>query len=114
MSNRVLWLSKSNFSSAQEGMIKRLMGRIKMQSAGVFFTSLHKKVPNLLIKKGKTKDTWILNDEQKEAGYNMLDAFINQLGWFYIVGGMRKEQEVSADVTRFKPGQGRPCESQAE
>lgn len=30
-------------------------------------------------------------------------------GWFYIVGGMRKGQEVSAGVVRFKPGQGQPC-----
>jgi hypothetical protein len=30
-------------------------------------------------------------------------------GWFYIVGGMRKGQEVSAGVFRFKPGKGHPC-----
>jgi hypothetical protein len=30
-------------------------------------------------------------------------------GWFYIVGGMRKGQEVSAGVFRFKPGKGRRC-----
>jgi hypothetical protein len=30
-------------------------------------------------------------------------------GWFYIVGGMRKEQRVSAGVFRFKPGKGRFC-----
>ncbi len=32
-------------------------------------------------------------------------------GWFYIVGGMRKGQEVSAGVFRFKPGTGHPCKS---
>ena len=30
-------------------------------------------------------------------------------GWFYVVGGMRKGQEISAGVFRFKPGKGRPC-----
>ena len=30
-------------------------------------------------------------------------------GWFYIVGGMRKEQEISTGVLRFKPGKGHPC-----
>jgi hypothetical protein len=30
-------------------------------------------------------------------------------GWFYVIGGMRKGQEVSAGVFRFKPGNGRPC-----
>jgi len=30
-------------------------------------------------------------------------------GWFYVVGGMRKSQEVSAGVFRFRPGKGHPC-----
>jgi N-acetylneuraminic acid mutarotase len=30
-------------------------------------------------------------------------------GWLYIIGGMRKNQQVSTDVRRFKPGSGRPC-----
>jgi len=30
-------------------------------------------------------------------------------GWFYIVAGMRKGQEVSSGVLRFKSGQGHPC-----
>ena len=30
-------------------------------------------------------------------------------GWFYIIGGMRRGQQVSAGVMRFKPGTGSPC-----
>ena len=30
-------------------------------------------------------------------------------GWFYIIGGMTRGQEVSAAVFRFKPGKGRSC-----
>jgi hypothetical protein len=30
-------------------------------------------------------------------------------GWFYIVAGMRKGQEVSSGVLRFKTGKGHPC-----
>jgi N-acetylneuraminic acid mutarotase len=32
-------------------------------------------------------------------------------GWFYLIGGMTKNQEVSTRVLKFKPGNGAPCRS---
>jgi N-acetylneuraminic acid mutarotase len=32
-------------------------------------------------------------------------------GWFYLIGGMTKNQEVSTRVLKFKPGTGSPCRS---
>lgn len=77
--SRVLWLTKKNFSVAQQSVIKRFAGNCGLSSAGIFFGNLHQKVPNMWVKKPKTKNTWIINEAQRGKVIAAVDEYINNI-----------------------------------
>lgn len=59
--------------------------------------------------------SYIIDESRWECHGNLSVATMDHRGlprqadWFYIIGGMRDGQEISAGVLRFRPDSGRPC-----
>lgn len=74
--SRILWLHEKNFSGAQRHMLEKYMQKIGLNPADIFFVSIHHKVPNMWMRKAKTKNTWICNPEKESIFHETLDYYL--------------------------------------
>lgn len=73
---RILWLHEANFSGKQRGLLELYLRRSKLDPANIFFVSIHSKIPNMWMRKAKTKNTWICNPEKIGEFFKSLDYYI--------------------------------------
>ena len=77
--SKILWLHSPKFSGAQRSMLENYMRKADVNPANAFFLSMHMRVQNMWIKKGKTKNKFICNPTKKEEFFNALDGYIDKI-----------------------------------
>lgn len=75
----ILWLTKKNFSSAQEFMISEAAKLVPLPVAEIAFHSINNYIPDLLVRKPKTKDKWIINEARRETFFEKLNFYIDNV-----------------------------------
>ncbi len=74
--SRILWLHQTGFSGAARHLLEKYMQKTGLNPADIFFVSIHHKVPNMWIRKAKTKNKWITNQEKENEFHKTMDYYI--------------------------------------
>ncbi len=77
--SRILFLHGKNFSGALRSTIENYLNKANISPANCFFVTMHYKVPNFWVKKPKTKDSWMVVPEKKQAFYTALDDYVEKI-----------------------------------
>ena len=75
----ILWLHQQNQSANQRFILENYLNAADINPAEIFYITLHSKIQNLWIRKSKTKNVWVCNQEKKKEFFKNLDEYITKL-----------------------------------